>query len=45
MFVKQATGLKHWKTWEHNQNISHLFFVNDLKLFATNMNQMKLLLD
>ena len=28
-----------------NQNISHLFFVDDLKLFATNMNQMKLLLD
>ena len=27
-----------------NQNISHLFFVDNLKLFATNMNQMKLLL-
>ena len=28
-----------------NQNILHLFFVDDLKLFKTNMNQMKLQLD
>ena len=26
-------------------NITHLFFVNNLKLFAPNMNSMKLLLD
>ena len=33
------------KTGNRNQNISHLFFIDDLKLFATNINQMKLLLD
>ena len=33
------------KNGNRNQNISHLFFADDLKLFATNMNQMKLLLD
>ena len=33
------------KNGNRSQNISHLFFKDDLKLFATNMNQMKLLLD
>ena len=33
------------ENWNRNQNIPHLFFVDGLKLFATNKNQMKLLLD
>ena len=33
------------KNGNRNQNISHLLFVDILKLFATNMNQMTLILD
>ena len=29
----------------HTKNISHLFFVDDLKLFARNMDKLKILLD
>ena len=43
--LNKLQGYRIDKNGNRNQNISHLFFVDDLKLFATNMNQMKLLLD
>ena len=42
--LKKLQGYRIGKNRNRNQNISHLF-IGDLKLFATNMNQMKLLLD
>ena len=43
--LNKLHGYRIGKNGNRNQNISHLFFIDDLKLFATNMNQMKLLLD
>ena len=43
--LNKLQGYRIGKNGNRSQNISHLFFIDDLKLFATNMNQMKLLLD
>ena len=43
--LNKLRGYRIGKNEDTNQNISHLFFVDNLKLFATNMNQIKLLLD
>ena len=43
--LNKLQGYHIGKNGNRNQNISRLFFVDNLKLFATNMNQMKLLLD
>ena len=43
--LNKLQGYRIGENWNRNQNILHLFFEDDLKLFATNMNQMKLLLD
>ena len=43
--LNKLQGYRIGENGNRNQDISHLFFVDDLKLFATNMNQMKLLLD
>ena len=43
--LNKVQGYRIGENGNRNQNISHLFFVDNLKLFATNMNQMKLLLD
>ena len=43
--LNKLQGYRIGENGNRNQNISHLFFVDDLKLFATNMNKWKLLLD
>ena len=43
--LNKLQGYHTGENGNRNRNISHSFFVDDLKLFATNMNQMKLLLD
>ena len=43
--LNKLPGYRIGKNGNRSQNISHLFLIDDLKLFATNMNQMKLLLD
>ena len=42
--LNKLQGYQIGNNGNRNQNISHLFFVDDLKLFATNMSQRKLLL-
>ena len=43
--LNKLQGYRIAKKGNRNQNISHLNFVDDLKLFATNMNKIKLLFD
>ena len=43
--LNKLQGHRIGKNGNRNQNISHLFLVDDLKLFATNMYQIILLLD
>ena len=43
--LKDAEGYKLGTKHETKENLSHLFFVDDLKLYANNMNAAKLLLD
>ena len=43
--LNKLQGYHTGENGNRNQNISHSFFVDDLKLLATNMNQIKLLLD
>ena len=45
MLLNRSKGYWIGKGNTRNINITHLFFVDDLKLFASNMNSMKLLLD
>ena len=43
--LNKLQGYRTSENGNRNQNILHLFFVDDLKLFATNIKQIKLLLD
>ena len=43
--LNRLTGYKMSPNGKRTTNITNLFFVDDLKLYATNLNQMKLLLD
>ena len=43
--LNKLNGYKMGPNGNRNQNITNLFFVDDLKMFTRNMNQMKVLLD